>query len=617
MRKNILNPETSSGFLRAINTTKIQIGRIRSSLYPGTFGVSEQAGSPSLGRINQESSLAQSLQSEKKLFFFHVMKTGGVTFRRILASVYGSGFKVCYDPTAEAIEASLADTQAIEFHSFQFKGQVAHMHSGLTSNNRWDILEGQDCFTMLREPVDQVVSLYYYLIRRRLLIEPVYISRGLRFPETFEEFLDEIYHFNVQTAFLADKHQLDVSTAANGADLERAKATLTRLKMHVGLTERFGDSMNIFENVTGKQIPGSVIHNENRNPDRVPVEAISQKLRDRIREQSALDVELYEFGREMFLEDFSRCGQHRSFTFQNTARGDQAVAGASRSGPTSPAVNAGVSPLGTSQGEMARKVVFFHIMKTGGMTFRRILSSIYEDKFHVVENPEVESITKSLKNFDCIEFHTLPFQGDFYHMHTNLAQQRRWDVLAGADVFTMFRDPVDQVVSQFYYLHRKRELIEPAYKVNGMKFPETMDQYLDNPVHLNNQLAFLVGKYRMQPGNEVNSADLDAAREMLISLNVHPGLTERFSESIHIFETITGRRVPNGEVLNLNQNPDRLPLESISARTKDRIRELSALDNALYSFARDIFMKDVAQCGRTRQYTFIDNAKPSLATTDK
>ena len=73
----------------------------------------------------------------------------------------------------------------------------------------------------------------------------------------------------------------------------------------------------------------------------------------------------------------------------------------------------------------------------------------------------------------------------------------------------------------------------------------------------------------------------------------------------------------NGEVLNLNQNPDRLPLESISARTKDRIRELSALDNALYSFARDIFMKDVAQCGRTRQYTFIDNAKPSLATTDK
>ena len=172
-------------------------------------------------------------------------------------------------------------------------------------------------------------------------------------------------------------------------------------------------------------------------------------------------------------------------------------------------------------------------------------------------------------------------------------------------------------MSQFYYLHRKRDLIEPAYKINGMAFPETMDQYLDNPVHLNNQLAFLVGKYRMKPGNDVTSEDLDSAKEMRIRLNVHPGLTERFSESVHIFETITGRRVPNGEILNLNRNPDRLPLQAISSRTKDRIRELSGLDNALYSFARDLFMRDVAQCGRTRQYTFIDTAKPSVAKDGK
>ncbi len=183
---------------------------------------------------------------------------------------------------------------------------------------------------------------------------------------------------------------------------------------------------------------------------------------------------------------------------------------------------------------------------------------------------------------------------------------------AGTDVFTMFRDPVDQVVSQYFYLHHKRALLEPAYKLNGMKFPETMDQYLDNPIHLNNQLAFLVGKYRMKPGNDVTLADLDAAKEMLIQLNVHPGLTERFAESLHIFETITGRRVPGGQILNLNQNPDRLPLEAISARTKDRIRELSELDNVLYAFARDLFMKDVALCGKTRQYTFVDTAKPAL-----
>jgi len=615
MMKNLLNPERTASFLHALNTTRIKFGRLRSSISGDPVSELVQTPSTLSDLTDKESLLAASLQSEKKLFFFHVMKTGGVTFRRILASVYGTGFKVCYDPTATSIEASLPDTQAIEFHSFHFKGQLAHMHSGLTSNDRWDILEGQDCFTMLREPVDQVISLYYYLLRRRILIEPVYLARGLRFPETFEQFLDEIYHFNLQTAFLADKHQLDTLSAANQADLARAKATLTRLKMHVGLTERFGDSMNIFEHVTGRQIPGSVIHNENRNPDRVPVEAISLKLRDRIREQSALDVELYEFGREMFLEDFSRCEQRRTFTFQNTPRGDQAVAVASSS--ASPSVKAGGASTSAGQGEVARKAVFFHVMKTGGMTFRRILSTIYEDKFHIVENPEIESVENSLKSFDCIEFHTLPFQGDFFHMHANLAKQRRWDVLAGTDVFTMFREPVDQVVSQYYYLHHKRAFIEPAYKVNGMKFPETMEEYLDNPLHLNNQLAFLVGKYRMKPGDELTSTDLVDAKDMLIQLNVHAGLTERFSESLHVFETITGRRVPGGQILNQNQNPDRLPLEAISARTKDRIRELSNLDNALYSFARDIFMKDVAQCGKTRQYTFIDTAKPALATSGK
>lgn len=617
MMKNLLKSETTSGFLKAVNTTRIKLGRIRSSIYGEPFSEYVQPRSTFPGHADNETILALAPQSEKKVFFFHAMKTGGVTFRRILSSIYGNGFQVCYDPTAEAIEASLPNTQAIEFHSFHFKGQLAHMHCGLTSNDRWDILEGHDCFTMLREPVDQVVSLYYYLVRRRLFIEPVYVARGLHFPETFEEFVDDIFHFNIQTAFLADKHQLDNSTVATGVDLARAKATLTRLKMHVGLTERFGDSMNIFENVTGRLIPGGVIHNENRNPDRMPVEAVSPKLRDKIREQSAIDIELYEFGREMFLEDFAQVKQPRTYSFQDIPRADQAVAQAPASRLTAPTVMPVAGPTSTSQSEVARKVVFFHVMQTGGMTFRGILSSIYADKFHVVEKPGIESVVNSLKSFDCLEFHTSPSQGAFSPMHADLAKQRRWDLLAGADVFTMFRDPVDQVVSQFYELQSKRALLEPTYKANGMKFPETMDKYLDNPMHLNNQLAFLVGKSLLQRGSEVTPADLNDAKAMLIRLNMHPGLTERFAESVHIFETITGRRIANGQIHNQKQNADRLPLDAISARMRDRIRDLSGFDIALYTFARDIFMKDVAQCGRTRQYTFLDGVTPALAVADR
>jgi len=273
--------------------------------------------------------------------------------------------------------------------------------------------------------------------------------------------------------------------------------------------------------------------------------------------------------------------------------------------------------MSADRNETTTKAVFFHIMKTGGMTFRRVLESIYGSAFHVVDNPEIESIRSALQSFDCIEFHTLPYNGDFVHMHINLARQRRWDVLLGTHVFTMFRDPVDQVVSQYFYMQKQRALIEPAYKANGIPFPETIEQYLDNPAHLDNQLAFLVGKYRLKPGNDLTRADLDEATEMLVRLNVHCGLTERFADSLHVFETVTGRRVPEGKILNQNQNPERPPLEAISPRTRDRIRELSALDIELYDFARDIFEKDIAQCGTARQYTFIDTAKPALTLAGK
>ena len=571
----------------------------------------QKSGSLLQNQAGNLSTVALTPESDRKVFFFHVMKTGGVTFRRILASIYGGEFKVCYDPTVASLESSLADTQALEFHSFQFNGKLAHMHSGIMRDDRWDLLQGHHCFTMLREPVDQAISLYYFLLRRRMYVEPVYRARGLRFPESFEEYVDGVFHFNLQTAFLSNKHQVNEDSVVNGDDLTRAKALLTRLGMHVGLTERFADSMNVFESVTGRQIPGDVIHNENRNPDRLPVEAIPLRLRDKIHAQSGPDLELYEFGRQMFLEDLSRCNPTRHYTFQDAPLGDAAAVVTEVAGLPMPISNA-MNQGGIQQGnELAGKAVFFHVMKTGGMTFRRVLSSIYGESFHVVENPEIDAVAKSLKSFDCIEFHTLPYNGDFVHMHANLALQRRWDVIQGANIFTMFREPVDQVVSQFFYMQQQRSLIEPAYKANGVPFPETIDQYLDNPIHLNNQLAFLVGKYRLKPGNEIAGEDLEIAREMIVKLNIHPGLTERFSESLHIFETITGRRVPGGKILNQNQNPDRLPLAAISAKTKDRIRALSWFDNELYAFARDIFMKDVALCGKTRQYTFIDTAKPS------
>jgi hypothetical protein len=156
---------------------------------------------------------------------------------------------------------------------------------------------------------------------------------------------------------------------------------------------------------------------------------------------------------------------------------------------------------------------------------------------------------------------------------------------------------------------QQRAIIEPAYKANGRPYPESIDEFLDDPAHVNNQLAFLAAKYQLKPGNDVGRDDLDSVKAMLIELDAHPGLTERFAESLHVFERVTGRRLASGQVLNQNANPNRLPLEAIPARVKDRIRELSALDIELYEFAGEMFENDLARCGPAREYSFVTAAK--------
>ena len=117
----------------------------------------------------------------------------------------------------------------------------------------------------------------------------------------------------------------------------------------------------------------------------------------------------------------------------------------------------------------SNKVVFFHIGKTGGTTFNGVLSSIFGDSFHFCDDPSIEGIARALESFDCLEFHTLLRRGDWVHMHSELAAQHRWELIDGADIFTMFREPVDQAISLYFHMIEFRERVEPTCKVNGQR----------------------------------------------------------------------------------------------------------------------------------------------------
>ena len=253
----------------------------------------------------------------------------------------------------------------------------------------------------------------------------------------------------------------------------------------------------------------------------------------------------------------------------------------------------------------SRKVVFFHVPHTGGTTFRGILSSIYRDKFHLCEDPSIDALAEDVAGFDCLELHTMPYAGrSGFAMHAELVRQKRWDLLAGCDVFTMLRHPVDLTVSHYFYLLKNRDLMEPGYRAGGVPFPETLQQYVDFPWHHNYQLVYLSAKYELTPHELPVSKDLEDIKGALRRLRTHFGVMERYSDSLHVFERVTGRRISDGKVEIRNRNASRRPMDGVPDSIREQIRRQSSLDMELYEFARELLEQDIQEFGSAKTEYF-------------
>jgi hypothetical protein len=255
------------------------------------------------------------------------------------------------------------------------------------------------------------------------------------------------------------------------------------------------------------------------------------------------------------------------------------------------------------------KVLFIHITKSGGSTFRQILQTLYGPGFHFCVDPDIPNILSALDQFQAVEFHRVTTGSENYFVHNQLVNQlvdqKRWDLLADIPVFAMFRDPVAHYFSYYNYVANRRAIAEPILRAQGLKFPESLEEFMTWDHTYNQQLASFLG----QPDSKVPSFSryhLEAAKEMMIRLRVRVGLTERFAESMHIFETVTGLQIPGRRILNKNRRSGNAPREPLPAEIADRIRNRCALDQELYEFSKQVFLRDLELCGPVPAYTFIE-----------
>lgn len=237
---------------------------------------------------------------EKPLFFVHIPKCGGTTFRHYIKE-YLANWRTEIIDTKDynELEKDLPDG----FHISNMT-RSEHIRLRLLKPRKNRIVMAHVCFyeymkgldysfaTFLRDPVDRIISHYYFFHKE----DPDFHS----LPDWLRSSKTEL---NLQTAFLCGNPKTKVSRW----DLQLAKVNLHFFDF-IGIVEYFDSSLKLFTSIY-----------KTRPPDEIPVVGANiketYKRRDiprdvvnLIAERSGYDIELYEHARKLFKEKLRVAG---------------------------------------------------------------------------------------------------------------------------------------------------------------------------------------------------------------------------------------------------------------------------------------------------------------------
>ena len=247
-----------------------------------------------------------------KLLFLHVPKTAGSTLKSFLGAAVGDIF--IQANSAEQLERGdplvgrVRDLDDITRILAAHRGLALHVDSNFDAVRRttdfrslaWHLFarEHRECFagvtilTMFRHPVQRFLSDYRFVKRMKDANPSFLPDLPLGTPL---EYLQH-HHANPLLHFLLEPDLARRRTMTR-ADLEHVKACLTDVPIHVGIQERFDESVDYFGRVLGRRFNAGDVPTLNVAPAAV---AADPELERMFAERSPLDVELYAHAVRLF-----------------------------------------------------------------------------------------------------------------------------------------------------------------------------------------------------------------------------------------------------------------------------------------------------------------------------
>jgi hypothetical protein len=151
----------------------------------------------------------------------------------------------------------------------------------------------------------------------------------------------------------------------------------------------------------------------------------------------------------------------------------------------------------------------------------------------------------------------------------------------------MLRDPVDRLVSHYYYVLRdSTHYLHQRVTSEKMSLRDYvaagMTKELDN-----GQVRFLSGAFYRDPFGQCSRDLLEYAKENLRNHFAVVGLAERFDDTVRLLAARYGWK--DMSYVRKNVTSERPAIDELPPNTLEAIRSVNLLDMELYAFAAELF----------------------------